>query len=111
MRPTIHHGDHARLGEPGADGSHAVQYVAPDRSHAVAFQWRVGPATTRTAPALRLHGLDHDALYRVTDDTDPDGPHTLFSGAALMARGIDPDLPAGPFSSRMLTFTREPLLP
>ncbi|GAA1072128.1 alpha-galactosidase [Kitasatospora arboriphila] len=111
VRPTIHHGDHARLGEPGADGSHAVQYVAPDRSHAVAFQWRVGPATTRTAPALRLHGLDHDALYRVTDDTDPDGPHTLFSGAALMARGIDPDLPAGPFSSRMLTFTREPRRP
>lgn len=65
------------------------------------------PASCPT-PELDLHGLDRDALYRVTDDTHPDGPHTLSSGAALMARGIDPDLPAGPFSSRMLTFTREP---
>ncbi|GAA4831114.1 alpha-galactosidase [Kitasatospora terrestris] len=108
VRRTVQHGDLHRLGEPGDQGYYAVQYVDPDRSGSVVLEWRVDPGGARTAPPLRLRGLDPRARYRITDDALPaQARPAAFTGAALMAHGIPRALPAGPFGSRMLIVRRE----
>jgi alpha-galactosidase len=108
VRTTIQQGEHYRIGTAGHETSWATQYVSSDRSRAVALQWRTGPETGRAVPPLRLRGLDPQATYRVTDDTDPDDPPALHSGASLMAHGVPNRLPAGHLASRMLTLERQP---
>jgi alpha-galactosidase len=100
IRPTVQHGRQYRLLAPGGPGPSAVQYVADDGAHTVLFVYHPAPAFGRYTEPVRLRGLDPGARYR-DEDTGSE-----YDGAALIVRGITPDLPPGDYASAVVTLTR-----
>jgi alpha-galactosidase len=112
LRLLIQGGDQAWLLSPHATRGQfaALQYTSQTHDEAVVFLFRRAHSFGEPAPALRLVNLDPQALYRVEDlSTFPEDashvPETapVYSGAALMARGLTP-LPGGfrPYTSCLL---------
>lgn len=107
LRSTIHGGDLYRLPSPTPGDTSAVCHVLPGRSHAVLILWclRVQGSTTRQW--LRLRGLDPDASYRSTVCGHEDETQPIWSGRALMERGLPLDTTRWPdYTSRMIELTR-----
>jgi alpha-galactosidase len=118
-RPIVQHGAQYRLGEsgqpaqPGQPGGDltAVQYVARDGRETVVLAFLNSRRYGRADPTPALRGLDPQARYRDA------GTGRVHHGAALLARGLPLDLPAGEQASTMIHLRRvglneeEPLTP
>jgi alpha-galactosidase len=93
------------LGGSGNDGLWAFEYVSPDRSSAVVLSFLRSSQLGNDLPAIRLHGLKPDSLYRVESRQPPKAASALgtqtLSGATLMERGLVVRL-AGDYQSALL---------
>ena len=85
---------------PGSDASGwcALEYVADDRSRAVAGVFRLVNAESDMY-ALRFRGLDPSRSYKVT--SEPGGMNSKYNGAVLMEQGLGIRLDT-PLTSRLL---------
>lgn len=102
LRPLVQDGDQSWLLSPHATQGKlaAIQYTSSERDEAVVFLFRRNHCFGEPSPALRLCNLNPSAFYRVEDlsafpaQSAAEKPTPLYSGAALMARGVSP-LPSG----------------
>jgi alpha-galactosidase len=92
LRDLVAQGDLYRLVSPYDNPLAALSYVSPDRSHAVAFVFKLREAVT---PAIKLHGLDPAKRYRLREINLAEGTRSRFGlnnqvvdGATLMADGF-----------------------
>lgn len=94
LRPLVQRGDLVRLISPEHGSSAALAYVAPDRSEAVVFAYRlpVGAGDTVAHPqSVAVEGLDPTRTYAVRTvelTTDESSPVTTSPGAELADRGL-----------------------
>lgn len=99
IRETVQHGDLYRLASMREGDWAAFEYVAADGREAVVFVFlqaaRFGPSRR----SFRLQGLDPEAMYQV------EGEPQVYSGVALMARGIMVEM-RGDLQSRLLRILR-----
>ncbi len=98
IRTVVQQGDLHRLATGRLT---AVEYVAADRSECVVLAWRPMSRHGATEQPVRLRALDSDATY-----VDDDG--ATFSGAVLMAYGLDVSvrMPAGDYASTVVHLRR-----
>lgn len=94
LRPLVQRGDLVHLISPEHSSSAALGYIAPDRSEAVVFAYRL-PVRDRDADAppgdVFVAGLDPSRTYTVTTvelTTDDPAPVTTSSGAELADDGL-----------------------
>jgi alpha-galactosidase len=93
IRPTVQTGDLYRLLSPRTNDVTANESVAADGKQAVLFAFRHTQQYNTAAPAIRLHGLDEKALYRLQatggklQERQPE-----LSGAYLMHVGLNLNL-------------------
>ncbi|MGH9654222.1 MAG: alpha-galactosidase, partial [Bryobacteraceae bacterium] len=88
IRKTIQFGDVYRLRSPWTHDVSAKEYISQGGKEAVLFGYRHSQEFNRPAPAIRLRGLDKDALYKLAA---PDGKlesAAELSGAYLMQAGV-----------------------
>lgn len=98
IRALVQDGDQAWLLSPHATRGKlaAIQYTSPERDEAVVFLFRRDHCFGEPEPSLRLCNLNPSMLYRVEDlSAFPNPPAgtaeaPVYSGAALMARGLAP---------------------
>ena len=89
IQPVVHHGDAYCLRDPLAQDFNAHNwpahmFVHKNRSEAVVFADQIRAQVERSAPRLRLAGLQPEALYLRLDRPDPP-----LSGATLMHYGME----------------------
>jgi len=98
IRTVVQRGDLHRLATGRLT---AVEYAAADRSECVVLAWRPMSRHGATEQPVCLRALDPDATY-VDDDGD------TFSGAVLMAYGLDVSarMPAGDYASTVVHLRR-----
>jgi len=96
LRPLVLGGDLYRLQSPYDRPQAALSYVAPDRTRAVVFIYRLGE---EAFPAIRPRGLDGAKKYRVKEINLPEGARSRLSindqvldGATLMETGFSAPL-------------------
>ena len=99
VRPLIQQGELYRLGDPDR-ALHAVEYLADEGAEPAVLVYRDARRHGRPEPALRLRGLDPDALYQDT------ATGRLHHGAVLHARGLPLDLPAADYASALIHLRR-----
>ncbi len=106
IRATVQQGRLYRLASPREGSLTANQYVSEDGRQAVLFAFLQAQQFQRLTPAIRLRGLQANALYRpeTLDDKLVDKPRAL-SGSYLMNRGLDFRL-VGDFDSTMIVLER-----
>jgi alpha-galactosidase len=100
VRHVIQHGDLYRLTPPSGRDTTAVQYVGADGGEVVVLAWRATPHFGQPRQALRLAGLDADAMYV---DTETGVAHY---GAVLLHHGLAIALPDGDHASAMVHLQR-----
>ncbi len=109
VRPLVQQGSLYRLTPSLATpGAWASEYVAPDRSSAVAFAFLHSQQFGTPYPLLRLEGLDPDATYTLTP-RDADKTAQLprqATGATLMGAGVQLGL-RGDYDSTVFTLRRQ----
>ena len=91
-----------------AQGHWATEYIATDHSQAVVFAFLHSQHYGEPFPALRLQGLDPQAVYTITP-RDPGQAKMLpqqASGAALMTTGVQLKL-TGDYDSTAFTLKRQ----
>jgi alpha-galactosidase len=110
LRDLVAHGDLYRLVSPYDNPIAALSYVAPDRTHAVAFVFKLREAV---APMIKLHGLDPAKRYRLREINLAEGTRSRFGlnnqvvdGATLMADGFSAPLRRA-FDSCVIEVTEE----
>ena len=107
IRATVQQGRLFRLFSPRDSGFTANEYVSEDGGQAVLFAFRSAQDFGYPPPAVRLSGLDEQAVYRVkTIDHKLAGVTETVSGAYLMNRGVDLRL-GGDFDSTAVVFERQ----
>jgi len=89
---------------PDASGWCVLEYVAADRSRAVAGVFRLVNAATDEY-VLRFRGLDSVRRYRIT--TEPGGCVAVVEGRVLIEQGVTIRLDT-PLTSRLLMCEAEP---
>lgn len=107
VRNTIQEGDLYRLLLPSEGEAAYTMYVSEDGRQAVAFTLLRSQQFGRSAPVLRLRGLEPKATYRVKP-LDPRRFAPLppqMSGASLLYRGVQPML-QGDYSGGALVVER-----
>ena len=106
IRETVQQGRLYRLFSPREGTLTANQYVSEDGRQAVLFAFLQDQQLLRPVPAVRLRGLDAEAVYRIRtiDGKLADG-HDTITGAALLNRGVTLRL-GGDFDSTMVIFDR-----
>ncbi len=95
VRETIQLGQLYRLRSPRTSDLSAVQFVRPDGHESVVFIFLHASHFGEHQGLLRLQGLEPDTRYRV------DESEVLYSGTALMERGLDIHM-RGTFTSQMI---------
>jgi len=106
IRETVQQGRLYRLFSPREGTLTANQYVSEDGRQAVLFAFLQDQQLLRPVPAIRLRGLDAEAVYRIrTIDWKLMEKHETITGAALMNRGVTLRL-GGDFDSTMVIFDR-----
>lgn len=106
IRHLVQWGDLYRLVSPIESDRSALIYVAEDRSDAVVFMYNLQDpllgtrSATRESTQVILRGLDPDADYRFSLDSEG-----VYSGATLMTNGLD-WLPRGDYQARMVRLER-----
>lgn len=95
IRPIIQHGQQYRLLSPRNSKVAAFMYVSEDKAEAILFTFLHSNSFGDELPAIRLKGLDENALYAV------EGYDREISGKALMNIGINVDM-RGDFDSRLI---------
>ncbi|MFH8474890.1 alpha-galactosidase [Streptomyces sp. NPDC018000] len=98
IRPLVQHGRQHRL--EGEGGVTALHYAAEDGGEHAVLAWRPTTRFGHQPAPLRLPALDASGYYL---DVDHDRRH---SGAALVHRGIDLQLPPGDYASRLIRLRR-----
>lgn len=107
IRSTVQDGDLYRLAPPGGTLASVKEYVSSDGRQAVVFAFLHSQQYGRPQPAVRLRGLDPDAVYRVRSlDGKLAEKLETASGAYLMAHGLTFDL-KGDFDSTAVVLERE----
>ena len=95
-------GDYYRLTDPFQNGPYtAWEHVAPDRREALVSVVFVTVHSAAPFRALRLKGLDPDAIYSVN------GGGERYTGAALMTGGYPLPVPRGDYQSLQLWLRAE----
>ncbi len=104
LRPVIQDGRQYWLAS-WQHGWAAVQYLAEiDAQERIAlFVFRRDNPFDFALPPVRLRGLDPAATYVVTGEG---APPTRYTGAWLMAHGIDVSLSDGPYASQLIELIR-----
>ena len=115
IRPIVQHGDIYRLKSPyDHDGVASLMYVSPSKDEAVFYWWRTEYLYQHHMPRIAMCGLDPDKMYiveelnRLDDNCPIPQEGKVFSGAFLMANGLDlpetisPDDKAEAFHSRVI---------
>lgn len=93
IRNTVQLGNLYRLLSPRFNDVTANEYVSQDGKQAVLFAFRHSQEFNTSAPAIRLHGLDEKAVYRVESVNNKlQDRQTELSGAYLMHHGLTPNL-------------------
>ena len=92
IRPTIQTGNLYRLLSPRIGDITANQYVSSDGKQTVLFVFRHAQQYGTEAPAIRLHGLNPKALYRLESVDGKLVNKAGLSGAYLMSRGLNVNL-------------------
>lgn len=95
-RDLILTGDLYRIKSPYDSDFYSLMYVSKDKKRAVAFAYCLKYQGRTLTPQLRLHGLDPQKNYRVTElnvnKSSFWGSGRTFSGDFLMNFGINPKL-------------------
>lgn len=95
-RDLILTGDLYRIKSPYDSDFYSLMYVSKDKKRAVAFAYCLKYQGRTLTPQLRLHGLDPQKNYRVTelnvDKSSFWGSGRTFSGDFLVNFGINPKL-------------------
>ena len=108
IRQTVQRGDLYRLIAPEDSSPSAFEHVARDGSQAVVFAFLQAQRYGSPFPAVRLHGLQADARYRIrTIDDKLQGLPDVLSGNALMHNGLVFHL-TGDYDSTSVTLERLP---
>ena len=95
IRPVVQQGDLYRLLSPyDGKGAASLMYVAPDKSDAVFFWWRLDNDVNPQLPRVTMAGLDPDATYTVQELNRIDVKPLPFEGKSytgryLMANGLE----------------------
>jgi alpha-galactosidase len=106
IRETVQQGRLYRLFSPREGTLTANQYVSEDGRQTVLFAFLQDQQFLRPVPAVRLRGLDAEAVYRIrTIDGKLADSRDTITGAALMNRGVTLRL-GGDFDGTMLIFDR-----
>jgi alpha-galactosidase len=93
VRATVQTGDLYRIYSPRTADYTVNQYVSADGKQSVVFALRNRQQYNTAVPALRLHGLDEKALYRVeATDGKLQERQPQLSGAYLMRVGVNVNL-------------------
>ena len=95
IRPVVQLGDLYRLISPYDNkGVASLMYTTPEKDKAVFFAYKLSHFINMTIPNVRMHGLDAQKQYRLTDltATKENSPCSLhgktISGEILMKEGI-----------------------
>ena len=95
IRPVVQLGDLYRLVSPYDNkGVASLMYTTPEKDKAVFFAYKLSHFINMTIPNVRMHGLDTQKQYRLTDliATKENSPCSLhgktISGEILMKEGI-----------------------
>lgn len=119
VRPTVQQGALYRLLSPRAGEITANEYVSEDGKQAVLFVCRHSQQYNLPAPAIRLRGLEPNAVYRVEmldgppamgrrpGQAAPPPPVVERSGAYLMSQGVSVFL-RGDYDSTAVILERVP---
>jgi alpha-galactosidase len=99
IRDTVQFGKLYRLRSPRESVLSAFEFVHPNGHEAVVFAFLSASHFGEYRAALRLQGLEPEALYRVEEH------NLVVSGKALMKRGL-PLAMKGTFVSQMLRLQR-----
>lgn len=95
VRPVVQQGDLYRLYSPyDGKGISSLMYVAPDKSEAVFYWFKLDGDMMTRFPRVRMDGLDPDRMYTVTelnriDNTPLRFEGQTFSGKYLMDNGLE----------------------
>jgi alpha-galactosidase len=93
IRATVQTGDLYRLLSPHTEDVNATQYVASDGKQAVLFAYRHSQQYRTDAPAVRLRGLDPQAVYKIESVNNKLAERQQqYSGAYLMRVGLNLNL-------------------
>ena len=93
IRATVQTGDLYRLLSPRTEDVAATQYVAADGKQAVLLAYRHSQQYRTLAPAIRLHGLDAQAVYKLESVNNKLAERQQqYSGAYLMRVGLSLNL-------------------
>lgn len=110
IRELVATGDLYRLLSPYESPLAAMSYVSPDRTHAVAFVFKLHEAAT---PTIKLRGLDAAKKYRLREINLAEGTRSRFGlnnqvveGATLMSDGFGSPLRRA-FDSCVIELTEE----
>ncbi len=99
IRHIVQFGDQYRLLSPRFGDTSAVQYVTADQRESVVFVSVQLQHFQDLVPVIYLRGLQPDALYSVSEQSQP------LSGQALMMRGLDIRM-AGDLKSKLIALTQ-----
>jgi alpha-galactosidase len=95
IRQVVQMGDLYRLQSPYDNlGVASLMYVAPDKSDAVFYWWKLEHFHNQHLPRIKMAGLDPDKKYKITElnriDNQPlSFEGKVYSGAYLMANGLE----------------------
>ncbi len=95
IRETVQRGALYRILSPENDRERsATEYVSRDGKQVVVFAMLITGMEHYAYPTLKLHGLDEDAMYKLTafEGNAERGTPAVASGAYWMHRGLDPAL-------------------
>jgi len=107
IRPTVQTGDLYRLFSPRTNDLTANEYVAADGKQAVVFAFRHAQQYSLAAPAIRLHGLDEKAMYKLeSTDGKLQERQPQLSGAYLMRVGLNVNL-RGDYDATAIVLERQ----
>lgn len=113
LRPVVQQGDLYRLVSPYEQGGRmaSLMYVAPDKSQAVVYAYKLHHMEGHDMPRVCLAGLDPDRTYRITEinHTGQGACHLngkTATGRVLMEAGLNFPL-GGEYASRVLELKAE----
>lgn len=111
LRPVIQLGDLYRLISPyeGNRDAASLMYVAPDKSKAVFFGYKMKHMVNQAVTRFKMAGLNPHKNYRIheinaTDDRMKGLEGAVISGQLLMSAGLELSLPSE-YSSRVFELT------
>lgn len=95
-RDLVYYGDLYRIKSPYESDFYSLMYVSKDRKRAVVFAYCLKYQARTLIPSLKLHGLDTDMRYKVTElnvkKSSFWGSGKTFGGDYLVNSGLNPKL-------------------